>query len=236
MDEHKAKEIADKVIGQVFGFQNPLTLEQIQQKFAFDVRLPQQVFDYLRNEPTWAQSTNPAKFVKLEDAFNNPNNPETGDWMQPKQPINSIEDILSAWNNVNAMATERQLDSLNVAQSDNIYSSENIWRSQDISASKNILFSDGVQNGCEFIIAGQRSNSSSFCIRLEDSSQCSNSFSVSWSSGIVNSFFISDAKDMQDCMFCSHLNTKQYCIANMQFERDEYFRIKDMVMRWILTG
>ncbi len=43
MDATKAKEIADKIVGQIFGFQNPYSLEQFINKFAFDVRLPQQV-------------------------------------------------------------------------------------------------------------------------------------------------------------------------------------------------
>ncbi len=232
MNEQQAKEIVDRVIGQIFGFQNPLTLDQVQQKFAFDVRLPQQVFDSETNEPTWAASTNPTKFITLKNSWEKPE----GSWIQPTQPLNSIEDVVNAWNRVNATTTEREIDSVNVAQSDSVYFSENVFRSTDISHSKNIVFSDGIQNGCEYIVAGQRSQASTFCLRLEDSNSCSNSFGVAWSNNITNSFLIQDCKDLSDCMFCSHLNTKRFCIANMQFDEAEYHRIKDMVIRWILTN
>ena len=61
MDATQAKEILDKIIGQIFGYQNPLTLEQAMTKFAFDLRLPQQVYDGTTNESTWASSINPTR-------------------------------------------------------------------------------------------------------------------------------------------------------------------------------
>lgn len=41
---------------------------------------------------------------------------------------------------------------------------------------------------------------------------------------------------MFECMFCSHITNKKFCIANMQFEEAEYRKIKDMVVRWMLTA
>lgn len=229
MNAVEAKQILDKVVGQVFGFQNPLTLEQAMQKFAFDVRLPQQVFDASDNSPTWAQSTNPSKFIKIENARTS----ETG-IMQPK-PLNSLQDILAAWNEINYTTTERQIDSLNFAESDNVYFSENVFRSQDIRRSKNVLFSDGATDS-EYVIASQRSGDNTFCIRIEDSGECSNSFNVSWSTKITNSLFIHDCANMQDSMFCTNMKDGRFCIANMQFEESEYRRLREMVVRWVLTG
>jgi hypothetical protein len=232
MDATQAKEIIDKIVGQIFGYQNPLSLEQFMNKFAFDVRLPQQVYDSTTNQPTWAQSTNPARFITMDNARKRA---EVDDWIMPKRPINSLQDMLTAWNEVNLTATERQIESINLSETDNIYFSENIYRSQDINKSKNVVFSDGLNN-CEFVGAGQRSNSSSFCVRLEDSQTTSNSFSVSWSGNISNSFFIHDCKDVSDSMFCSHISSKRFCIANMQFEEEEYNRLKQEVIKWILTA
>lgn len=231
MNADIAKQIVDKVIGQVFGYQNPLTLEQVQAKFAFDVRLPQQVYDSTTNEPTWAGSVNPSKFITFANTQSKPD----GFYERPKRPINSIQDILAYWSETNEMATERYLDSLGVAESDDVRHSENVYRSQTVESSKNIVFTDGAVNA-EFLVASQRSQSSSFCIRLEDSGECSNSFSVTWSTKISNSLFIQDCANLQDCMFCSHINSKQYCIANMQFTQEEYMKIRDMVVRWILTS
>lgn len=231
MDAQAAKTIIDKIVGQVFGYQNPLSLEQFQAKFAFDVRLPQQVYDSTTNQPTWATSTNPAKFINFENSWKMPE----GYWEKPKRPITSIQDILGYWSETNLMAAERYLDSLNVAESDDVRHSQNVYRSQDVESCNNIVFTDGAVNS-EFLAASQRSQSSSFCIRLEDSGESSNSFSVNWSNKVSNSFFIQDCANMQDCMFCSHLNSKRFWIANMPFEEEEYKKIKDMVVRWILTG
>lgn len=230
MDAKAAQALLDKVIGQIFGYKNPLSLEQFQAKYAFDVRLPIQVTDSTTGQATWTQSPNPTKFITTQNAW------DRQDWDQrPKKELKSIQDIIAAWSEINYTATERHIDSINVAESDNIYTSENVYRSQDINSSKNILFSDGV-NSSEYIVAGQRSTGLSYCARVEDSNNCSNSFSVIWSKKVVNSFFIEDCGDMYECMFCSHITNKKFCIANMQYEEAEYRALKDMVIRWILTS
>lgn len=223
-----AKEILDKIVGQVFGYENPYTPEQFMRKFAFDVRLPSQVTDSTTGEPTWTQSVNPSKYIKLQNAIKK-------DWVASQQQLKSVEDILQAWSHVNYTATERDIDSIHVGESDNIYSSENVYRSLDVIRSKNVLFTDGAWD-CEFVAASQRSNTSNYCIRLEDSKECTGSFSVSWSGKVVNSFFIHDCFDMYECMFCSHVSSKRFCIANRQYEEAEYRKLKDMIIRWILTG
>jgi len=237
MTTHQAQELLDKIIGQVVGYKNPLDLDAFMKKFAFDVRLPQQVTDAVDNKPTWAQSTNPTRFVRLTNArkltFGGAS--EATDFLRPKRSLSAVEDILEAWGEINFTTTERYKDSLNVSESDNVYHSENVYRSQDINKSKNVLFSDGV-GGSEFMAASQRSGNSVFCVRAEDCVECTNCFSVSWSAKLNNCFFMQDTTDMQDSMFCTNIKGKRYCIANMQYEAEEYKRIKDTVMRWVLTG
>ena len=232
----KAQEILDKVIGQITGFKNPYTVEQFMQKYAFDVRLPVRVSDSTTGEITWTQSANPTKFITMKQS--RLGSPTTGkeDWMMPKQDLNSMQDVLNAWQKINYTTTEKQLDSIEVYESDNVYESENVFRSLDIHRSKNILLCDSVQNGSEYIVASQRSQMSVYCARLEDSKNCAQSFNISWSNKIVNSAFIHDSFDLYECLFCTQLNTARYCIANMQFEEEEYFKIKKMVMEWILTS
>lgn len=231
MNSAEAKKILDKIVGQIFGFQNPLSLEQAMQKFAFDVRLPQQVYDSTDGSPTWASSTNPTKFVKMSNARKGQ---ESWNGLYAKEPISNLQELLSKWSAINLTTTEREIDSLNVAESDDVIRSENVFRSQSIQRSKNILFSDSVMDS-EFIVAGQRSGGNSFCMRIQDSGECSNGFEISWSTRITNSMFIHDSADLQDCMFCTNINTKQYCIANMQFTKEEYFKLREEVVRWILT-
>ena len=232
----KAQEILDKIIGQITGYKNPFTVEQFMQKYAFDVRLPVMVNDSTTGEATWTQSANPGKFITLKNSHTENAITGTGDWEMPARPLNSIAEILAAWQETNYTTTEKQLDSVEVYESDNIYESENVFRSLDVHRCKNILLCDSVQNGSEFLVASQRSQMSTYCARLEDSKNCSQSFNVTWSNKVVNSAFIHDSFDLYECLFCSHLGSKKYCVANMQFEEAEYFKIKKMVMEWILTS
>lgn len=225
-----AQYILDKVMGQITGYQNPLSVDQFLTKYAFDVRLPSQVNDSTTGEATWAQSTNPTKFITMENARKRV---EVDDFMIAPRPLNSINDILAAWQETNYTSTERQIDSVNVYQSDNIYQSEHVYRSLDVHDSKHILFSDVCLNS-EYAVAVQRSKNLAYCARIDDSKECQQSFAVSWSGLIVNSAFIHDSYDMFECLFCSHLSGKRYCVANMQLDEATYMPIKDMVMRWIL--
>ena len=230
MKPQEIQAVLDKIVGQIFGYKNPFTVEQFMQKYAFDVRLPQRVSDSTTGEETWTQSPNPTKFIAVKNAW------DRQDWdNRPKRGLNSIQDILTAWNEVNFTATDRHLDSINITESDGIYSAENVYRSTDCGRSKNILLSDGIFDS-EYIAAGQRSQASTYCARIEDSKESSNSFSVVWSQKVVNSFFIQDCTDMFECMFCSHITNKKYCIANIQYDEAEYRKIKDMVVRWILSS
>lgn len=232
MDHKMAQKILDDIVAQVLGYKNPLSLQEFMQRFAFDVRLPNQVTDSTTGEITWAQSTNPTRFITMENARKR--GVET-DNMLAKREINSLGDVLKAWNEINLTTTERQIDCLNVLECDNVYNSENLYRSQDVRLCKNILFSDGVHKS-EYMAASQRSTSSTYSIRVEDSQEINASFGVSWSGKISKSFFIHDSYDLSDCMFCTNIRSKRFCIANMQFEEAEYNKIKDWVVRWILTG
>lgn len=237
MDHQHAQETLNTIIGQALGRQNHLSLEQFRAKFAFDVRLPQPVTDSTDGNTTWAQSTNPAKFIRMDKARDLKlagASPAT-DFLRPSRPVKTIDDILQAWNEINYTTTERLKNCQNVAESDNISFSENIYRSQDVRRSKNILFSDGLES-CEFIAASQRSGNSTFCIRLEDSGECNNCFGVSWSGKLSNCLFMHDCGDMQDSMFCTNISGKRFCIANMQYEEQDYRRIREMVVDWILTS
>lgn len=233
MNETQAKEILDKVVGAVFGYQNPLSLEQAREKFAFDLRLPQQVNDVVTGQATWAISVNPSQFINVDNVRKY--GEQHNDWMLPKESLDTVEDVLAAWSKTNMTSTDRTIESVNVAESDGIYNSENIFRSSDLRNSKNVLFSEGGSD-LEYVVAGSRSSTSSYCIRVEDSQLSSSSFNVIWSAKVTNSFFVQDCYDIMDCMFCSHIAGKRFCIANMQFTEEEYNDIKQKVIRWILTS
>ena len=230
MNDNKAKEIIDTIVGQIFGYQKPYSLEQFAAKFAFDIRLTSEVFDYQTGESTWAQNTKSNKYVKFANLTGS-----ADDSLIPKEEINSIEDILRIWQKTNITGAERYLNSSDVAKSDAVYGSQLIYRSINIIESKNLAFCETVQNS-EYCAAMQRSNNCVYSLRIDDSKQISKSFQVSWSDNISNSFFIKDSSNLSDCMFCSQIKGQRFCIANMQLEEAEYRKWEQVIKSWILSN
>ena len=73
-------------------------------------------------------------------------------------------------------------------------------------------------------------------IQRSDFMQGSRSFDakdVYGSRAITNSFFIKNCYDLQDSIFCSHLKNKQYCVANMQYTKEEYKVLKKKIFEWL---
>ncbi len=232
MNDKKALEIVNKIFNNVFNKDNKFTLDEILEKFAFDVKLPKKVYDSVTNEETWADSINSGKYITLKNMEKKDSS--TG-WMLEKKEVNNLEDLVNIWNSINLTTTERVYDSINVAKSDTIYRSENIYNSTDTSDSKNMVFCDSCGNS-EYMLASQRTGKSNFCIRCDDSTDCSSSYNVVCSKKVINSLFIQDSFDLYECIFCSHIASKKYCIANMQFEREEYFEIKKIIVDWIMNS
>ena len=232
MNDKLALEIINKIFSSVFDKNNSFSLEELLEKYAFDIKLPKQVNDSITNEITWADSINSGKFItnKNMDIKDNKDG-----WMLKKREINNLQELIDIWNSINLTTTERVYDSLNVCKSDTIYRSENVYRCTDCSESKNIVYCDSCSN-CNFTLASSRSSNCDFCIRTDDSKDCSNSYNVICSNKVKNSLFIQDCFDLYECMFCSHISTKKYCIANMQFEEEEYYEIKKTIIEWILNS
>lgn len=232
MNDNKALEIINKIFKNVFEAENKYSLEMILDKFAFDIKLPIQVNDSTTNEVTWADAINSSKFITLSNMEKR--DTEKG-WMLEKREINNLQELIDVWNSINLTTTERVYDSINVSKSDTIYRSENIYRSTDCSDSKNLVFCESCGKS-EFLLASKRSGSSNFCIRCDDSSSCSNSYNIICSNKVTNSLFIQDCFNLYECIFCSHIANKRFCIANMQFEEEEYYEIKKAIIEWILNS
>ena len=230
MNDNKALEIVNKIFKTIFDKENNYSMEEILEKYAFDIKLPKQVNDSITNEITWADSINSGRFITNENMQKKDQNEG---WMLPKREINNLQELIDIWNTVNLTTTERVYDSTNVVKSDTIYRCENVYRSSDCRECKNTIYCDSCGNS-EFLLASQRSSICNYCIRTDDSGYCSNSYNVVCSSKINNSLFIQDCSNLYECMFCSHISNKRFCIANMQFEEEEYYEIKKTIIDWIL--
>ncbi len=231
MNAKLAKSIIDKAFLAVFGQPNPYDLATFQQKFAFDVFLPQSVQDYITGQETWTDATRGEKFIT--EATSDQINKERG-WMRPKEELKNLDQILKIWQEINSTNTERGSDNANILESDTIYRSENIYRCTNCNDAKNLVFCDSCGRS-KYLVACSRSFNDNFCIRTDDSANCSNCFEIMYSGKIANSLFIQDCFDLYECLFCAHIVHQKFCIANMQFEEAEYFAIKAQVIEWILS-
>ena len=231
MNDKECKNVIDVIFMEMFKQKCPIDIDDLLAECAFDIRLPNKVIDAVTGDETWASSINSNKYISQT---NMEKYDEYKGWMRPKKEISTLDDIIKLWDKVNYTTTERVYDSVNVSKSDTIYNCENIYRSQDCRMCKNTIFSDGCGDS-EYLIACQRSSNCSYSMRVDDSNSCSNSYNVICSAKISNSFFIQDANSLHECMFCSHIANRRYCIANMQFEKEEYMAIKREVEKWIIN-
>lgn len=230
MDDKKVKQISDYIFKDVFGQENPFSLTNFEKKFAFDIPFAVPVKCALSGVNTWSFSAEGDKIASQEaiaDRF------KKDEWMRKKKPLNSIEEIFKAWKEVNYLTGEKYINSKDVSRSDGVYNSSSVYQSVSVFDSKNIVFSYKIFD-CNYMLASRDNSSCILGIRVKESIYCSSGFEVSWSHKVSRSMYIHNCFDLQECLFCSHLRTRKYCIANMQFEKEEYEKIKTIVVDWLM--
>ena len=232
MKEKEVKDLLDKIFIQVFGKTYDYTVDQVKGKFAFSLTLPKEVRDSTTNEVTYSYSSNSYHFITQTNMSRKDS--EEG-WMLDKKEFHDLKEVIDVWNQINLLTTERVYESSNVSKSDTIYSSINVYQSADCRNCKNIIFCESCGD-CEDMLASKRTATSNYCICTDDSKDCNNSYLVVCSNKVHHSLFIQDCFNLYECMFCAHIANKQYCICNMQFTKEEYFKIKEIIIEWILNS
>lgn len=228
-----AKKIIDQIFKDLFGVECPVSYDQIKNKLAKNIALPEKTTCDITKAETWIYDRQPGQKIISQEAF--ADIAKKNDGMRPKQPLNNIDDVLKAWQDTNFMTAEKAINSSDVYASDSINSSSQVYESTLIISSKNIVLSHNVLFS-NYLLASRGDNSCNFGIGLYDSLYCSSSYEVRWSNKVSKSMFINDCLDMYECMFCSNLRSKKYCIGNMQYEKEEYFQVKKIVIDWILDS
>jgi len=137
MDKQTPQTIINYIFNDIFGVQNGFTLEEVQARLCKNIPLPQNVKCALTGSETWilpletSPVINPSAVRMLKGVE---------DWLRPTKPINTIEDLLMSWKEINYQAGEKVTDSVNVEKSDSITSCSNVFYSSLIGNSKNIVF------------------------------------------------------------------------------------------------
>jgi len=74
---------------------------------------------------------------------------------------------------------------------------------------------------------------SSFCVRCHSSTNLTRCFEVNDSSNCSGCYYCHNSEGLQDCMFCFNTKNKRYAIGNVEVGREEFMRIKQLVMESI---
>ncbi len=228
MESKNLENTANVVFKDVFGQPNRYTDRELEELFAYDMPLPKKRKSSISGDYTWgtfAEGEKAASSAELMNAF------AKEGYMRPKKDLNSVDDILKHWNEINVQVGEKYMESRDVEESDGVYNSSGVYRSQLIIDSQNIAFS--YNNSTSKYLIGSRDNKAcTFGIRMNQSIYCSSSYEVIWGKKISRSMYINNCGDLYECLFCANLSSKKYCVANMQFTKEEYDRIKQMVLKW----
>ncbi len=78
--------------------------------------------------------------------------------------------------------------------------------------------------GCDTAIA------SKFSMKCYNSINLSRCFEVSHSTDCSDCYFCHNVENCQECMFCFNVKAKRYAIGNVEYPKEEYLRIKKLVL------
>jgi hypothetical protein len=201
-------------------------LEKLIEHFAIGVKLPRARRDVLNQDIVYSSDnvnkiigqTSTQKLV-ARDGF-----------VFETEEITSLDGLRPLVERISFWRGDKNLNVHNCQKSDNIYNSSDIYLSNNVFGSKNIGFSAYVMR-CEYVFGSRDIVDSSFCIRVQDSKLLTNCYETSWSARCSNCLFIHSCTDMHDSMFCFQLTSRQYCIANRQYSREEYEEIRMGIMK-----
>ena len=153
-------------------------------------------------------------------------------WMRSYIKLESIQEVLKKWTEINYVVASRQVNSTEIEESDGVYNSRGIYASSSIFDSKNIVGSRKLFD-CQYLVGCRDDTACLVGAGVRESIYCSKCWEVSWSNKVSRSAFVHDCYDVSEFLFCSHLRSKKYCVANIQLEKDEYLKIKEMVKEWM---
>ncbi len=113
------------------------------------------------------------------------------------------------------------------------YSSMDCYRSFVNIESKKTAVSY-VPRSSESIFGVYQARFCSFCIKCYRSARLHRCFEVDMSSDCADCFYCHNCENLQDSMFCFNVKNKKYAIGNVEVGREQYMKMKKMLIDWIL--
>jgi hypothetical protein len=72
--------------------------------------------------------------------------------------------------------------------------------------------------------------SSSFCLKCYYSKNLSRCFEVDSGRNLADCYFCHNCENCQDCILCFNVKNRRYAIGNVEFPREEYLKVKKMLL------
>ncbi|MFH1285817.1 MAG: hypothetical protein ABIH99_04505, partial [Candidatus Micrarchaeota archaeon] len=106
------------------------------------------------------------------------------------------------------------------------------YRVFDATFTKNAAFCDAALNsesvfGCNWILH------SKFCMKCRNSLNLTACFEMESCTNCSSSYFCHNCEGLTDCLFCFNVKSKRYAVGNMEVGKEEYLRIKKLVLEEI---
>lgn len=217
-----------KVFQSVLGIPAPFGIEEAAEKLSYGLKLPEKRKPSLGEEVVYTADSleRMASLKELEKRYNEVQQ------LFPKEKISSVRDIRRLLDEMpySVFGGNKFLNAQEGEESDNYYHSTHIYRGSYIFDSKFIGFSTDLTK-CEYVYGSHHTNNSALSIRVQDCNFVYNCFEVSWSAKTSNCLFCHGVVNQRDSMFCFHNASNQYCIANRKYTKEEYDKIRGMVVK-----
>ena len=231
MTNSQALKLFNQTWQTIFNLPSPFTsLDQIKNQLATHIPLPTPVItiDHTTAYTTPTYFHTPSIFVDF--ATLNPTTPQS-----PPSILPSPDSLIQHWLKNYHYVVNKNINSVHVTASDNVYKSRQVYNSCYIFNSQDILFCRQIGSS-QKLIASYNNDTCTNSIRLSDSLNCSYCFNVSWSNKVSRCLFVHNGYNLFECLFCFNLYSKKYCIANIQFTPEQYYTLKNQILQKLATN
>lgn len=110
------------------------------------------------------------------------------------------------------------------------------WSSWDATSSQRSACSTGIIQS-KYIFGGYfRILDSEFCINCYDVVEAKRCFELDSSSKSSNCYFSHNLEGCEECILCCNLKGKRYAVLNQELPREEYLRLKKMLLDYVNAG
>jgi len=114
-----------------------------------------------------------------------------------------------------------------------VISSSEVYSSWDATSSQRSACCDGIIQS-KYVFGGSwRQLDSEFCVKSCDITVCKRCFEIDSCTNCSACYFCHNLEGCEECIFCSNVKGMRYAVLNKQLPKEEYARIKKLVLDYV---